>query len=183
NRAWLAAEVATVALLSPGVNMPGTEWTPPHFFREAILLFLVIVSIFTTPSGLRRASGFSLHPMAEGAALFLGVFIAMHVPIEVLDARGGEVGLHKPVQSFWATGLLSSFLDNAPTYIVFFQTANAMTSAPGEGVFRLLDGNFIRTDLLVAISLGAVFMGANTYIGNGPNFMVKSIAERHGVRM
>ncbi|HOA75474.1 MAG TPA: sodium:proton antiporter, partial [Phycisphaerae bacterium] len=91
--------------------------------------------------------------------------------------------LDTPAKFFWATGSLSSFLDNAPTYVVFFSTANAMTHAAGPGILQLVDGNFIRTDLLVAISLGAVFMGANTYIGNGPNFMVKSIAEASGVRM
>ncbi|HSP99135.1 MAG TPA: sodium:proton antiporter, partial [Candidatus Dormibacteraeota bacterium] len=83
------------------------------------------------------------------------------------------------------TGTLSSFLDNAPTYVVFFEAAKAMTHAPIEGVTLELfgSGGWIRQDLLIGISLGAVFMGANTYIGNGPNFMVKSIAEQSGVKM
>ena len=88
-----------------------------------------------------------------------------------------------PSQFFWLTGILSSFLDNAPTYLVFFQTAESMTLEGGEGILQLQNGGFIREDLLTGISLGAVFMGANTYIGNGPNFMVKSIAEQSGVRM
>jgi Na+/H+ antiporter NhaD/arsenite permease-like protein len=74
-------------------------------------------------------------------------------------------------------------LDNAPTYVVFFETANSLTNTPGPGVIQLLDGNYMREALLAAISLGSVFMGANTYIGNGPNFMVKSIAEHAGVKM
>ena len=78
---------------------------------------------------------------------------------------------------------MSSFLDNAPTYVVFFQTAQAMTPEGAEGALRLTDGSLIQTPYLIAISLGSVFMGAMTYIGNGPNFMVKSIAEKSGVRM
>jgi Na+/H+ antiporter NhaD/arsenite permease-like protein len=91
--------------------------------------------------------------------------------------------LTHPWQFFWAAGGLSSFLDNAPTYLVFFQIADSLTHAGGPGILQLLGGNFIRTDLLAALSLGAVFMGANTYIGNGPNFMVKTIAEQRGIRM
>jgi Na+/H+ antiporter NhaD/arsenite permease-like protein len=107
----------------------------------------------------------------------------MQAPIEILQAKGPSLGLSKPWQFFWASGGLSSFLDNAPTYVVFFETANSLTHAPGEGILQLLSGHYIRTDLLVAVSLGAVFMGANTYIGNGPNFMVKTIAEERGIRM
>ena len=117
------------------------------------------------------------------AALFLGIFITMQAPIEILQAKGASLGLTKPWEFFWASGGLSSFLDNAPTYVVFFETANSLTHAPGEGILQLLSGHYIRADLLVAVSLGAVFMGANTYIGNGPNFMVKTIAEERGIRM
>ena len=117
------------------------------------------------------------------AALFLGIFITMQTAIELLQVNGSRLGLRQPWEFFWATGGLSSFLDNAPTYVVFFETAGSMTHASGPGVLSLLDGNFIRLDLLEAISIGAVFMGANTYIGNGPNFMVKAIAEERGVRM
>ncbi len=83
----------------------------------------------------------------------------------------------------WATGILSSFLDNAPTYVVFFETAKTLVHAPGEGVMALGPDAYVQTKHLMAISCGAVFMGANTYIGNGPNFMVKAIAEQSGVRM
>jgi Na+/H+ antiporter NhaD/arsenite permease-like protein len=183
NFVWLALVVAAVATLAPGVAFPGTRWVPPPFLREAILLFLVGMSFLTTPRGLRRTNRFNFHAIAEVACLFIGIFITMQVPLEILAARGGALGLTEPWQFFWATGGLSGFLDNAPTYAVFFQTANALTHQAGPGVFQLLDGNFIRQDLLVAISLGAVFMGASTYIGNGPNFMVKSIAEQHGIRM
>ena len=183
NVIWLAAVMAAVAIFDPNRTIPGTSITPPPFMREGILLVLVLISWRTTPAGLRHAAGFNFIAIAEVAALFVGIFITMQVPIEILNARGGELGLTKPWHFFWATGALSSFLDNAPTYVVFFETANSMTHAAGDGIFPLLSGEFIRQDLLVAISLGAVFMGANTYIGNGPNFMVKSIAEQSGVKM
>ncbi len=181
NFAWLALVVAAVATLAPGSGFLGTSWIPPLFLREAILLALVALSFLTTPAGLRAANRFNFHAIAEVAALFIGIFITMQVPLEILSVRGAELGLSQPWQFFWATGGLSGFLDNAPTYAVFFQTANALTHAPGPGIVQLLDGSFIRQDLLVAVSLGAVFMGANTYIGNGPNFMVKAIAEQRGV--
>jgi Na+/H+ antiporter NhaD/arsenite permease-like protein len=151
--------------------------------RELVMLAFVGLSLLTTPRGVREDNRFNYAAIFEVAALFIGIFITMQVPLAVLNVKGAQLGMDQPWQFFWATGSLSSFLDNAPTYLVFFQTANALTHAPGPGIFQLLDGNFIRTDLLVAISLGAVFMGANTYIGNGPNFMVRAIAEQSGVRM
>lgn len=183
NLPWLIGVVLAVALLDPSKPVPGTNWTPPPFLREFVQLAFVALSFATTPRGLRAASKFNFTAIGEVACLFIGIFLTMQVPIEILNAKGDELGLQRPWHFFWATGILSSFLDNAPTYVVFFQTANAMTHAAGDGIFQLVDGNFIRQDLLVAISLGAVFMGANTYIGNGPNFMVKSIAEQSGVKM
>ena len=183
NFVWLALVVAAVAALAPGAPVPGTDWRPPPFLREAVMLGLVGLSFLTTPRGLRHANRFNFHAIAEVACLFIGIFITMQIPLEILAAKGGALGLNEPWHFFWATGSLSGFLDNAPTYAVFFQTANALTHQAAPGVLQLLDGNFIRQDLLVAISLGAVFMGASTYIGNGPNFMVRSIAEQRGVRM
>ena len=110
------------------------------------------------------------------AALFFGIFICMQAPLQILNARGSELGLTTPAHFFWATGSLSAVLDNAPTYVVFFETANALDST-------VHPKTIVRPDLLVGISLGAVFMGAMTYIGNGPNFMVKAIAEQSGVKM
>jgi Na+/H+ antiporter NhaD/arsenite permease-like protein len=126
---------------------------------------------------------FNFAAIVEVAVLFFGIFICMQPALQILNARGGEIGLNNPYKFFWASGTLSSFLDNAPTYLVFFESANALTHAPGHGILQLQSGHFIRVDLLAAISLGSVFMGSMTYIGNGPNFMVKSIAENWGVRM
>ncbi|HRV09457.1 MAG TPA: sodium:proton antiporter, partial [Acidobacteriota bacterium] len=115
-------------------------------------------------------------------ALFFGIFITMQAPIEILHAEGAKLGIDSPFGFFWATGLLSSFLDNAPTYVVFFETAISLP-ATGGSTLLLVGGRQILESYLIAISLGAVLMGANTYIGNGPNFMVKSIAEQSGIRM
>lgn len=183
NVAYLLGVVAATGLLDPSKPVPGTDWTPPPYTREGVQLALVFLSLATTPAGIRKSNEFNYGAIVEVACLFIGIFICMQVPIEILNATGDKLGLDTPAKFFWATGGLSSFLDNAPTYVVFFETANAMTHAAGPGIQPLLSGHFIRQDLLVAISLGAVFMGANTYIGNGPNFMVKSIAESSGVKM
>lgn len=107
----------------------------------------------------------------------------MQIPIEILDVRGAQLGIDTPFEFFWFTGVLSSVLDNAPTYVVFFETAVSLPIMEGFSALPLPEGEVIMEHLLAAISLGAVFMGANTYIGNGPNFMVKSIAEQSGIRM
>ncbi|MEE2973133.1 MAG: sodium:proton antiporter [Planctomycetota bacterium] len=183
NLLLLTGVVFAVALLDPSKPLPGTDWYAFPFMRELVMLGLAGMSLALTPRGLREANRFNYHAIAEVAALFVGIFITMQVPLAVLKANGAELGLETPGQFYWLTGILSSFLDNAPTYLVFFQTAESLTTSGGEGVLELSGGGFIREDLLIGISLGAVFMGANTYIGNGPNFMVKSIAEQEGVRM
>lgn len=183
NFIWLAGVVLAVALLDHHKPVPGTDWQPSRFLRELVMLGLAGLSLLTTPRGVRQSNQFNYSPIIEVAVLFLGIFITVQVPLAVLNAHGAQLGLDRPWEFFWITGGLSSFLDNAPTYLVFFETANALSSESGPGVLTLITGEFIREDLLAAISLGAVFMGANTYIGNGPNFMVKSIAEQSGLRM
>lgn len=183
NVVWLIGVVLAVATLAPGAAFPGTSWTVPPLLREGVMLAMVALSYATTAKGLRNENRFDFFPIAEVAALFLGIFVCLQVPLEILSARGGELGLTKAWQYFWATGVLSSFLDNAPTYAVFFQTALAAPPDPTLPHVSLAGGATIRDDLLAAVSLGAVFMGAMTYIGNGPNFMVKAIAEERGVKM
>jgi Na+/H+ antiporter NhaD/arsenite permease-like protein len=184
NVVWLIGVVAAVALLDPSKSVPGTQWRAFPYLREIVQLVMVGLSLATTAPSLRRENQFNYAAIAEVACLFAGIFVTMQVPIEILQARGAQLGLHQSWQFFWASGTLSSFLDNAPTYVVYFAAAG--TLAPPEmtlmhGV-RTATGS-IPVDLLVAISCGSVFMGANTYIGNGPNFMVKAIAEQSGVRM
>ena len=162
NLALLGGVVLAVALL-------------PAPWREAVIVALAFASFAITDRDLRKANHFTFHPILEVAALFAGIFVTMLPALHVLQARGAELGVREPWQFFWATGALSSFLDNAPTYLTFLALARSL-GLPAEvaGVPHAL---------LAAISLGAVFMGANTYIGNGPNFMVRSIAEQRGVRM
>ena len=111
--------------------------------------------------------------------LFIGIFITMQPALLILEAKGASLGLSKPFQMFWAAGALSSFLDNTPTYLVFMTAAGAMKFSKGIATGLGL----IPVKMLMAISCGAVFMGANTYIGNAPNFMVKSISDENGIRM
>ncbi|UCD74293.1 MAG: sodium:proton antiporter [Phycisphaerales bacterium] len=172
----LNASVAEGRLLGNKIN-PG--WTPFPFLREVLMFVLVGLSLITTPKGAREANEFNYAAILEVAALFIGIFIAMQAPIEVLKVYGDQLGLTQPAHFFWATGSLSSFLDNAPTYVVFFETAGSLAPPPGAD----LSATVISEPLLIGISLGAVFMGAMTYIGNGPNFMVKAIAEQSGVKM
>ncbi len=189
NFLFLAGVVFATGTLSPGKPFMGIEggWVPFQFCRELVQVALVLLSLAMTPGGLRKENNFNYVAILEVACLFIGIFVCMQVPIEILNAKGGELGINTPAKFFWATGLLSSCLDNAPTYVVFFETAKAMAASgaaglPG-GMLTLAGGALINEAALAAISLGAVFMGANTYIGNGPNFMVKSIAEHEGVRM
>ncbi len=180
NFAYLLGVVLCVALLDPTKSFLGL-FRPFPFMRELLMLGFVGLSLRTTPKGLRESNQFNYHAILEVAALFIGIFICMQVPIAILHAKGAELGLTRPWHFFWATGGLSAFLDNAPTYVVFFETAKVLPEA-GPTV-ALAGGGTINETLLRAISLGAVFMGAMTYIGNGPNFMVKSIAEQSGIRM
>jgi len=182
NIPLLAAAIAAVALVVPGSTVPGTEFVAPAFMREGVLLALCAASWALTPKRVRQANRFEFGAIIEVAAIFIGIFISMQMPLAVLSAKGADLGISSPYAFYWVTGALSSFLDNAPTYVVFFEIAKTLPQVPDEAYIAVA-GGMIRTDLLTAISLGAVFMGANTYIGNGPNFMVKAIAEGEGVAM
>jgi len=189
NFVWLLGVVLAVALLVPGKKIPGTDFVIPKTglfsnLREMAQLFFVAVAWLASSPKIREQNKFDFFAIIEVAALFIGIFITMQVPIEILQLKGAELGLSRPVHFFWATGILSSFLDNAPTYVVYFETAGTLSpqgmAMMGDVATKL---GTIPIPLLTAISLGAVFMGANTYIGNGPNFMVKSIAEQSGIKM
>jgi Na+/H+ antiporter NhaD/arsenite permease-like protein len=162
NGLWLAGVVVAVALLHAPV-------------REVAILGLAAISLWQTPREIRRANQFTAYPMVEVAVLFLGIFLTMIPALELLHLRGAELGVREPWQFFWAAGVLSSFLDNAPTYLTFLALAQGL-GLPGDVVG-------VPHAILAAISLGSVAMGANSYIGNAPNFMVKAIAEAAGVRM
>ena len=186
NIALLFGVVAAVALLVPGQHFAGTSWVVPNWYlREAAQLILAAISWVWTPRHIHRENHFNFYAIGEVACLFIGIFIVMQAPIEILKIRGEALGVTTPLRFFWATGMLSSFLDNAPTYVVFFELAGTLKhvgDVPILSHVMTATGHIPLADL-AAISCGAVFMGANTYIGNGPNFLVKSIAEGHKIKM
>ena len=173
---WKPGVASTIA----GVSV---EWQ--NLLRDLVIVGLAIVSLVATPRTYRAANQFSWGPIAEVAKLFAAIFICIVPVIAILQAGlDGELaplvslvtdadGQPNNLAYFWMTGILSSFLDNAPTYLVFFELAGG----DPEVLMTTLAGT------LAAISTGAVFMGANTYIGNAPNFMVYAIARTQGVRM
>ena len=174
NLPLMAGVIAAVAFLDPSKPFPSTSWHPWIYLRETVLLGLVGLSLLLGSGEVRRKNAFTYGAILEVAALFIGIFICMQPALALLHVHGASLGLSSPQSYFWATGSLSAVLDNAPTYLVFFEAAGI---DPTDG----LTGEEAR--LLAAISLGAVFLGAMTYIGNGPNFMVKAIAEQAGVKM
>lgn len=161
NLVLLAGVALTVALPSP--------------WREAATLAIMFASWATTSPHLLHANRFSLHPILEVAAIFAGIFITMLPALALLRYHSDAIPLQTPSQYFWITGLLSTFLDNTPTYLTF------LTVAQEQGLANEVVG--VPHDVLAGISLGAVMMGANSYLGNGPNFMIKAIAEQRGVTM
>jgi len=181
-----------VAVLLSGLSKSGVDFVIYHvplplesLARDVVLLAIAFLSLKLTQDESRKANGFSWFPIVEVAKLFAGIFITIFPVIAMLRAGDsgalggivaavtGDDGQPDNAMYFWITGALSSFLDNAPTYLVFFNTAG--------GDAQQLMGP--QADTLLAISAGAVFMGANTYIGNAPNFMVRSICEEQGIRM
>jgi Na+/H+ antiporter NhaD/arsenite permease-like protein len=186
NGLLLLGVILSIAFLDPGTRVAGTGWRPWVFLREVVQLLLVALSLLLAPAAPRRQNRFSWHPIVEVAVLFLGIFLTMQPALEILHVKGPSLPLRSPAEFFWAAGSLSSVLDNAPTYVVFFETARTLqedVGGPGTIGHRPMVVGGVREALLIGVSLGAVFMGAMTYIGNGPNFMVKAIAERSGVAM
>ena len=156
-----------------GIHLFGeVTLTYPALIEVVIILVAAFLSFKTTSVEIRRKNHFTWGAIQEVAVLFVGIFITMQPALMILKANGASLGLNKPFEMFWATGCLSSFLDNTPTYLVFLTTAGALGFT--EGMPTIL--GTVPVAMLEAISCGAVFMGANTYIGNAPNFMVKSIS-------
>lgn len=181
-------------------NVFGVHLPLQNLAREVIIIFCGLLSLKFTPiSGeLRQANGFTWFPIEEVGKLFAGIFITIIPALKILQAGADGVlsslvaVVEQPVHYFWITGGLSSFLDNAPTYLTFFNTALGKLHMNEDMLPEILASGFDLSkdpkyqtfvDYLAAISCGAVFMGANTYIGNAPNFMVKAIAESQDIRM
>jgi Na+/H+ antiporter NhaD/arsenite permease-like protein len=183
----IIAAILMSAYWQPGVSFDvyGTDVTLQNISRDVILLLTAGASLWITSSELREANGFNWEPIKEVAKLFIGIFVCIIPALAILKAGASgalaplvalvtdEAGQPRDEMYFWMTGILSGVLDNAPTYLVFFNLAGG---DPQVLMYTL-------TSTLQAISGGAVFMGALTYIGNAPNFMVRSIAENRGVAM
>ena len=151
----------------------------PAIIEILIILFAAFLSFKTTDPIIRKKNHFTWGAIQEVGTLFIGIFITMQPALSILKGMGAGLGITEPYQMFWTTGVLSSFLDNTPTYLVFLTTAGAIGFTDGLATTLGL----VPVKVLTAISCGAVFMGANTYIGNAPNFMVKAIADENGIHM
>ncbi len=183
---WI--NVALMAVVVGAVFIPGDiPW-----FREGVMIAAAGLSLRFTPKIIHEINAFTFGPIREVAVLFFGIFLTMMPALEYVAAHGKEFGVREPMQFYVTTGALSAALDNAPTYATFFGLATVASrevepeAFPPEGASRAdITTALLSTSpgLVMAVSLGAVFFGAMTYIGNGPNFMVKAIAESAGVKM
>ena len=163
-----------------GIHLFGeVTLTFPALIEIVIILLAAFLSFKTTDKQIRIRNHFTWGAIQEVAVLFIGIFITMQPALMLLKAVGPNLGVTEPAEMFWATGALSSFLDNTPTYLVFLTTAGTLGATTGVATTV----GTVAVKMLMAISCGAVFMGANTYIGNAPNFMVKSISDENGIKM
>ncbi len=186
NFIYLVGIVLAVAFINSGMIPEMADPKSPmwlRYLRELVLLSLTFMSLYTTKRRVRYGlNKFSWAPIIEVAVLFLGIFTTMTPALAYLNANAASLGLDATWQFYYSTGLLSSFLDNTPTAVAFHSVATGLT--PDQmAVFggEMMAG--IPEILLKAICIGSVFFGAMTYIGNGPNFMVKAIAEENGIKM
>src|SRR6267378_517712 len=191
-----AASIATLAgvlftIVSAGrAAAAGRPWAAG--VQEAIIVMLALTAYITTSGEARERNAFTFGPLVEVAVLFAGIFVTMAPVLEILNAwsqgartvLGASFGVSQPWQFFWTSGALSSVLDNAPTYLAFAASAAGLEGVAAHGSYigtLAMDPEGAR--VLAAVATGSVFMGANTYIGNAPNFMVRSIAEESGIKM
>ena len=180
NFVGLAAIIAIIYCSGSGAE----PW--PFGVQEGLMLAVTVASYLLTAKVIREKNRFGFGPIIEVAVLFAGIFVTMIPALALLNVKGKSLGIESPAQFFWASGILSSFLDNAPTYLTFAVTAcgiHGVNAEEGRYLSEFIKLGPKAVEILAAISCGAVFMGANTYIGNGPNFMVKAIAEENNVRM
>ena len=181
NLFYLSGILLSVAFINPHeIPAMAAEDAPWYmrFLREIVLMVILLLSVVSTRRRVRKSNHFSWEPITEVAILFIGIFVTMTPALLFLNENAASLGITAPAQFFYASGALSSFLDNAPTAVAFHTEAAALPTAEGA---TLVAG--VSELLLKAIALGSVLFGAMTYIGNGPNFMVKAVAENDGVRM
>lgn len=177
NFVWLLGVVLAVAFLNEQF-LPFLQKSPSSkFVREGFIAAMAVLSWFTTKHNVRQWNHFNWHPILEVAYLFLGIFITMVPCLLYLEAHAASLGVRWPFQFYYASGALSSFLDNTPTAVTFHSLALGLGVKAGAMTAGIPDA------LLKAIATGAVFFGSMTYIGNGPNFMIKAVAEHANIRM
>ncbi len=184
NLILLLGVVLSVALINSNNINIFKDLPYLSFIRELILIILSIISLYFTSHNLRKENNFNWEPIEEIAYIFLGIFITMVPALEYLKINALHLGINTPHQFYYFTGLLSSLLDNTPTAVTFYNLElGLITSDPSlvANVSHLIGG--ITELTMTAICIGAVFFGSMTYIGNGPNFMVKAIAESQGIKM
>ena len=193
--AGVVGMVVTSGCWSGGVcDIRGMEFQWQNLARDAAIVVLGLLSLWITPHHLRKANDFSWSPIMEVGKLFAAIFVTIIPVLAILKAGldgpwAGLIALIKePLHYYWISGTLSSFLDNAPTYLTFFNLALGQLGLteemiPGALATHAVTANPTFISFLKAVSVGSVFMGANTYIGNAPNFMVHSIAKEFGVKM
>lgn len=181
NFLFLAGVVASVAFLNKQYLpiMAESDWA--GFIREGSIVSMAVLSLLFTKKPIREANKFSWGPILEVAFLFFGIFITMIPALEYLKTNAHDLGINSNAQYYYATGSLSAFLDNTPTALAFHQLALGMNDGSVVEGVRYVAG--VDEMILTAICLGAVLFGAMTYIGNGPNFMVKAIAEESKIKM
>ena len=181
NLFYLSAILLAVAFINPheipAMAKEDAAWYI-RFLREIVLVVILLLSVVSTRRRVRKSNHFSWEPITEVAILFIGIFVTMTPALLFLNDNAASLGITDPSQFFFASGTLSSFLDNAPTAVAFHTVAAALPTVEGTPIMA-----GVSEPILAAIALGSVLFGAMTYIGNGPNFMVKAVAENDGVRM
>ena len=195
NFVWLLGIVASVAFINQGmIPAIGAEDTPIYlkYLREIAMLIFMGLSLLATSKKTRYEDNkYTWTPIIEVAALFIGIFVTMAPALIYLEQNAARLGFNHVWQFYYSTGLLSSFLDNTPTAVAFHSMALGLPESVAAAAAGIVDGELngvtfvagVPEMMLKAISIGAVFFGSMTYIGNGPNFMVKAIAEESGIKM
>ena len=195
NFVWLIGIVASVAFINQGlIPAMGAEDAPIYlkYLREIAMLIFMGLSLLTTSKKTRYEDNkYTWTPIIEVAALFIGIFVTMAPALIYLEQNAARLGFNHVWQFYYSTGLLSSFLDNTPTAVAFHSMALGLPESVAAAAAGIVDGELngvtfvagVPEMMLKAISIGAVFFGSMTYIGNGPNFMVKAIAEESGIKM
>ena len=181
NIIYLMGIILAVSFLNPSyIPAMGDHHSPIYvrFLREIALVIIGVMSWLTTKKSIRQDNKYSWEPIIEVAYLFIGIFVTMTPALIYLNAHAAQLGIDKAWQFFYASGFLSAFLDNSPTAVAFHTVAQGLPVTDGAVLEAGIDAMLLR-----AIALGSVFFGAMTYIGNGPNFMIKAIAEQSGITM